>query len=302
MRDQLFIGVDGGGSKSRARVRDAKGRALGEGTAGPGNARLGLPAFEEVMKACRQALTAAGVGEADYGKVEAGFGLAGTAQEVHRQSVFAWPHPFRRIEVCTDAYAAWLGAFEGHDGAILIAGTGSCGLAVVGGKPVEVGGLGAEIGDEGSGMAIGRSAIRKSLWALEGRWPRSPLTDAVLADPHINHSREQAVVWASTAIPGEFAEFAPMVFDHAERGDALAVSLIEEAAADLKRVADRLIALGAPRIAMIGGVFDRILPWMAEELRPRLFKSDHDAADGAIHLIQWGMSGKASTGIRGAQV
>ena len=302
MNDRLFVGVDGGGSKTRARVRDLAGRALGEGSAGPGNARLGMPAFEEIMKACRQALTEAGVSPSEFGQVEAGFGLAGTAQEVHRQAVYLWPHPFKRIEVCTDAYAAWLGAFEGQDGAILIAGTGSCGLAVVGGVPIEVGGLGAEIGDEGSGMAIGRAAIRRSLWALEGRWPKSPLTEAVLADRRIDHNREQAVVWASTAIPGEFAEFAPLVFDHAEKRDPLGVSIIEEAAADLARIAARLIELGAPRIAMVGKVFDRILPWMPAEIGVHLFKSERDAADGAILLARWGLSGKASTGISGALV
>jgi glucosamine kinase len=302
MPDDIFIGVDGGGSKTRARVRDAEGGALGEGVAGPGNARLGMPAFEEIMKACREALTQARVSEGDFRRVRAGFGLAGTAQEVHRQSALRWPHPFASLEVCTDAYAAWLGAFEGEDGAIMIAGTGVCGLAVVGGVPVEVSGLGAEIGDEGSGMAIGRAAVRRSLWALEGRWPMSPLAEAVLADRRINHSREQAVIWASVAIPGEFAEFAPLVFDYAEKREPLAVSIVEEAATDLSRVAARLVELGAPRIAMVGRVFDRILPWLPADIRSHLFKSERDAADGAILLARWGISGKASTGLTGAQV
>ena len=302
MTDQLFIGVDGGGTRTRSRLRDSGGRLLGEGSAGPGNARLGMPAFDEVMKACRQALAEAGLRESAFAKISAGFGLAGTAQEVHRQAVLRWPHPFRTLEVCTDAYAGWLGAFGGEDGAILIAGTGTCGLAVVGGKAIEVGGLGAEIGDEGSGMAIGRAAVRRSLWALEGRWPKSPLVEAVLSDKRINYDRAQAVVWGSEAIPGDFADFAPLVFDYADKGDPLAISIVDEAAADLARLARRLFELGAPRIGMIGKVFDRIVPRLPEDVAKALFKPERDAADGAILLAQLGLDGSASTGIVGAQV
>jgi glucosamine kinase len=302
MSDALFLGVDGGGTRTRARLRDGSGRMLGEGSAGPGNARLGMPAFHEVMKACRQTLEEAGLGESEFRRVKAGFGLAGTAQEVHRQMVLQWPHPFRSLEVCTDAYAGWLGAFGGEDGAILIAGTGSCGLAVVGGRAIEVGGLGAEIGDEGSGMAIGRAAVRRALWALEGRWPMSPLAEAVLSDKRINHNRAQAVVWGSQAIPGEFADFAPVVFDYAERGDPTAVAIVEEAAGDLARLARRLFTLGAPRIGMIGKVFDRIVPWLPPDVATALFRPERDAADGAILMAQLGLDGSASTGLAGAQV
>ena len=82
--------------------------------------------------------------------------------------VYGWPHPFASMVVDTDAYASWLGAFGGRDGAILILGTGAAGLAVVEGRRTNVGGWGAEIADDGSGMAIGRTALRRSLWALEG--------------------------------------------------------------------------------------------------------------------------------------
>ena len=73
---------------------------------------------------------------------------------------------FRERVLETDAYAAWLGAFRGSAGAILILGTGSCGFTVVDGKPTYVGGWGFEVSDEGSGAAIGREALRRALWVL----------------------------------------------------------------------------------------------------------------------------------------
>lgn len=52
----LFLGVDGGGTRCRARLADAGGTRLGEGEAGPGNVRLGVPqASASVREAAVQA-------------------------------------------------------------------------------------------------------------------------------------------------------------------------------------------------------------------------------------------------------
>lgn len=81
----LYIGVDGGGTRSRARLRDADGRLFGEGDAGPaGNARLGEEAFAEALNACRKALTAEGLDEAGLARIHARLGLAGIAQAADR--------------------------------------------------------------------------------------------------------------------------------------------------------------------------------------------------------------------------
>lgn len=284
MAERLFIGVDGGGSRTRARLRDDTGAAIGEGLAGAGNARLGDAGYNEVMKACRAAVSAAGLGEDDLKRIHAGFGLAGAQQEVDRRSVVDRPHPFASLTVDTDAYAAYLGAFRGRDGAILILGTGSCGLAVVKGRRLNVGGWGADIGDEGSGMAIGRLAIRRSLWALEGMAPSTPLAEDILAA--FDRSGQNAVIWAGKATPGDFASFAPRVFDYAENGDALAVPILRDAAKDAAMLIDRLIALGAPSIAMIGGIFPRLYRWLPARLGPHLVEPEGDAADGAILMAE----------------
>jgi glucosamine kinase len=283
MVSPLFIGVDGGGSRCSARLRDADGRLLGEGSAGPANARLGDPAIVEVMKACRAAVAAAGLGEEALASMHAGFGLAGTQQDEHRQWVLGRPHPFASLSVDTDSYAAWLGAFKGRDGAILIVGTGSAGLAVVGGRRITVGGWGAEIGDEGSGMAIGRAAIRRSIWAHDGMGPLTALAENVLG--RFDGDPAKAVVWADAAHPFDYARLAPIVFDHADRRDPLALAILHEAALEVERHVTRLLDLGAPAIGMIGGVFPKILPWLAPPLRPylvRVVEGETDAVEGAI--------------------
>ncbi len=292
MAHELFIGVDGGGSRTRARLRDDTGRLLGEADAGPGNARLGDAGHNEVMKACRAAVKAAGLDEGDLAQIHAGFGLAGTQQDVDRQSVLDRSHPFASLAVDTDAYAAYLGAYRGKGGAVLILGTGSCGLAVVHGKRMNVGGWGADVGDDGSGMAIGRLAIRRSLWALEGMAPLTPLAEHVLAV--FNHNPQNVVIWAADATPGDYARFAPQVFERAENGDELATGVIEETARDATMLIDRLVALGAPSVAMIGSVFPRLKPWLPERVQPHLVEPEGDAADGAILMAARALQGISS--------
>ncbi|HEY7610526.1 MAG TPA: BadF/BadG/BcrA/BcrD ATPase family protein [Alphaproteobacteria bacterium] len=281
----LFIGVDGGGSKCRARLRDGAGPALGEGLGGPANIwRDPAGAMRSILEAGRGAAEAAGVPDSALARAHVGCGLAGAGQPSAVARFLAEPHPFAAISIETDAFAAWLGAFGGKDGGILIVGTGSCGLAVVGGERTYVGGSGAEISDEGSGAAIGRDAVRRALWAQDGRAPMSGLAAAVLAG--FAGGRQSVVDWARTAKPADYARLAPLVFEHAGRGDPLAVVLIEAAAAEIARIGRRLLELGAPPLAIIGGLAEPIRPWLPPDLSARMVPPLADAMDGAIMLAQ----------------
>jgi glucosamine kinase len=289
MAGRLFLGIDGGGSKSRARISDEDGTVLGEATGGPGNARLGDLAYSEIMKAARGALSAAGMKEADFAHIHAGFGLAGVQQDEDRDQIRNRPYPFASLIVDTDAYTAYMGAFNGADGAILILGTGSGGLAVVNGKRLNVGGWGNDIADEGSGMLLGRQAIRKSLWALEGMAPLTPLADSILNE--FDRNPPKVVMWAGRAIPGDYAKFAPRVFEYAKKGDELAVNLVEESAAGATMLIRRLLELGAPSVAMIGGIFPALHPWLAPEIQARLVMPASDPIEGAIRMAERSLRG-----------
>lgn len=281
----LFIGVDGGGSKCRARLRDGAGRALGEGLGGPANIwRDPVEAMRSVLEAGRGAARTAGLPESGLTHAHVGCGLAGAGQPSAVARFVAEPHPFASITVETDAYAAWLGSFGGKNGGILIVGTGSCGLAVIGGDRTYVGGSGAEISDEGSGAAIGRDAVRRALWAQDGRAPMTGLAAAVLAI--FAGGRESLVDWARTAKPSDYARLAPLVFEHARQGDPLAVVLIEGAAAEIARIGRRLLELGAPALALVGGLAEAIRPWLPANLAARIVAPLADAMDGAILLAR----------------
>lgn len=289
MPEPLLIGIDGGGTKCRARLSDLSGATLGEGGGGPSNVRLAPSlVMGSIMDASREAAAAAGLSEADLERAHAGFGLAGAALTSACDALRAEPNPFASIAIETDTHAAWLGAFQGEDGAIFIMGTGSSALAVVGGEAFEVAGYGAEVSDEASGQWIGRQAIRRALWVHDGRLATTPLAEAVLE--RFDNSAEKIIAFATDALPADYATLSPLVFEHAAADDPLARAIITEAAADAGRVIDRLIAVGAPAVALIGGVAQPLSAWFSPEHRARIAKPRGDALDGALLMARRAMA------------
>ncbi|QFU17748.1 BadF/BadG/BcrA/BcrD ATPase family protein [Microvirga thermotolerans] len=285
MTDSLFLGIDGGGTKCRARLRNAAGDLLGEGAGGPSNIRLDPDlVWSSILTASRAALAQAGLAEADLGRIHAGMGAAGAGQSSAVERLLSRPSPFASFSIDTDAHTAWLGAFGGRDGAILIVGTGSCGYGVVAGERRYVGGWGYEISDEGSGAAIGREALRRTIWAYDGRIPASALTNEILAE--FGHSPEAIVDWVGKARPADYARYAPMVLRYAQQRDPLGIELIEEAAKQMASIASRLLDLGAPALCLFGGLAEPLRPWLPPPLQEAVALPEADALDGAILLAR----------------
>jgi glucosamine kinase len=283
MSTPFFLGIDGGGTKCRARLRDANGILLGEGSGGSSNLRLDPElVWNSILTACREALAQAGLQESDLKAMHAGMGAAGAGQTSAVERLLSRPHPFGSFAIDTDAHTAWLGAFNGGDGAILILGTGSCGYGGVGGQCRYVGGWGFEISDEGSGAAMGREFLRRCVWAHDGRIPSTPLSDALLSE--FNNDLEALVDWVGNARPSDYARYAPLVLDHAGRRDPLGIALVEEAAAGATRIATRLLELGAPALCLFGGLAEPLKPWLPPPVQNTVVSPMADALDGAILL------------------
>ncbi|WP_240539984.1 BadF/BadG/BcrA/BcrD ATPase family protein [Salinarimonas soli] len=281
----LHLGVDGGGTGCRARLCAPDGTVLGEGRGGPANLRFGVAeALDAVAEAARHALAAAGLGEGDLARVAAGLGLAGASEPALATAAAAHPHPYGAVAIATDAGIACLGAHAGGDGGIVIVGTGTIAWAVIGGREHRIGGWGYPLSDEGSGAWIGAEALRRTLWAHDGRGPRTPLVEAVFdrfgGDPH------GIVAFMTGAKPRDFGGLAPLVVDRAGAGDPLAVAIMQDAGAHVDALARRLVELGAGRIALSGGLSGPIGPFLADETRRHLVPARGDALDGAVALAR----------------
>ena len=124
----LFLGIDGGGTKTHAILIDNSETIVGEGFAGPSNPmRVGVDrAAENILEALNKACDNARHVDSDIDA--AVIGLAGVRREDLRETVRTRLRQFLRtdeIEVVTDAEIALYGTTLGKPGIVLIAGTGS---------------------------------------------------------------------------------------------------------------------------------------------------------------------------------
>lgn len=279
----FFLGIDAGGTSCRARLTDATGRVLGQGVSGPANAGLGLDALvDTLLSAAREAFDTALVPFAEAGRTTAGVGIAGLSRSGARDWLEAAPLPFERTAFATDAVIANLGAHGGEDGATLVLGTGSVALLAIAGQTRTIGGYGFPISDEGSGAALGLSAMRHALRALDGRTVKTPLSTAITA--RFDHDPVRAIAWMDEAAPRDYAAFAPLVMDYAEANDAIARSIVENAAGHIERFIETIFEAGAPRCALMGGLAPRMRPWLRERTLRLISEPRGDALDGALRL------------------
>ncbi len=283
MNPSLFLGVDGGGTRCRARLCDRERQTLGEGEAGPANLRFGVEeSFAAVVSAARQCFAKARLPVELLNQTSACLALAGASEPFYLAAARAYPHPFGTILITTDAHAACVGAHGERDGGIVVAGTGTIGWGRIGSRHYRVGGWGFPVSDEGSGAWIGCEAARRVLWAHDGRiaWSGSlrEIYAAFHSGPH------ELVRWMSAAKPRDFGQLAKTVAVHALDGDPVASELMRLAATHIETLAMRLDDFGMKRIALVGGLAAAIEPWLSAEIRRLLVEPDGDALAGALHL------------------
>src|SRR5258708_10593445 len=123
----LYLGIDGGGSRCRARIEDEYGAALGEGSSGPATTRLGIDqAWRSILQACAAAAEQAGIAREDFARLHAGIGLSGLGRRGAQAALEQLAHPFASVRFISDGLASCLGAPVGVVGAIVVADTGAC--------------------------------------------------------------------------------------------------------------------------------------------------------------------------------
>jgi glucosamine kinase len=280
-----FIGVDGGGTRCRARLQNRAGQTLGEGMGGASNIRLGMgTVWRNIMIAVDQALAQASLSHADLPDIHIGLGLAGVSSSTSAQVTMDSGPAFGAMSVSSDAHAACLGAFSGRDGGILITGTGSAGYVFIAGVGRSLGGWGFEVGDDGSAAGLGRAALRAALRSLDEIAPASAMTRALISD--LGGKAADAIAFVTTATPSEYGALAPMIIAHALSGDIVAMRLVQDVADEIGLYVARLRSLGADRIALIGGMADPIEPWLNPAIRTLLTRPENDAVEGALLLAR----------------
>lgn len=310
MSGELVVGIDGGGTHTRAVVLDERGAELArrDGPAGIVQPRDPCAAAEAAAELTRAVLADAGAGSR---AAVLCCGLAGAGRWQEREAVrvgLMLAGVADRAMVVGDAEAALADAFGADAGVLVIAGTGSIAWAQGDAAPmpvpedadaevapervvVRVGGWGELLDDEGSGYAIGLGALRHIARSADGREPPTALTAAVLAAAAVG-AADDLIRYAAAASKAEIAALAPVVLQCADADDAAARRVRERcvsALAELAVTAARRAALAAPRLALTGGLIGMGGPLreeLAYALRPHFPQSaildrPVDAARGA---------------------
>lgn len=285
MTADYLIGVDGGGSGTRAVIQRVRGEVVGSGAAGPSALGQGVPqAWDNVLAAVRAGFAAAGVPPPAWSRCILAVGLSGVSHSPWRDAFLARDPGFARLEAETDSFTMLLGAHGGQPGAIVIAGTGSIAEALrADGSRATVGGWGFRVDDEGSGGWLGLQAVRHGLAAIDGRANPSPLARRVWM--HCGDEREELQAWCAESGQFEFAQLARAVFE-CEGSDPVAARLLQQATESLEELALAIDPRGRLPLAVSGSIGERLSPRMRPAVRCRLAPAKSGAAEGALMLAR----------------
>jgi len=282
---EYLIGIDGGGTGTRARVERADGMPAGYGTAGPSGLMHGVDnAWRAVLAAIEQAFAKAGTARPPLAGMAVGFGLAGVHNKQWAAEFAARNPGFGAIVVETDAFATLIGAHGGQPGAIVATGTGSVGEALLpNGERREVGGWGFPSSDEASGAWLGLRAINYVQRVLDGRDAPGDFARELIA--RCGGDRDGVFVWLANANQTAYAQLAPIVLGHADK-DKVAHDIMTDAGNEVAKIADALDPSGALPIALCGGLAEPLHAYLPERLLRRIVKPQADAAAGALRILR----------------
>jgi len=251
------VGVDAGGTSTRAALVDATGAVLGTGRGEGANPNAHAP--EAAAGRIAGVITTA-LGDRDPVDVQACVvGMAGVSKLSDAKVAAVFDAAWARIglpgvvRTVTDAEVAYASATPAPDGTVLVAGTGSIAGRIRKRRLAgTAGGYGWLLGDEGSAFWLGREAVRSTLEALGRGLPLEGLPSAVLAaalgpsglDVRTDAGRlaaSRALITAANAeAPVRLARFAPLVSAAHDAGEPAALEIVTRAAGHL--VANALAA------------------------------------------------------------
>jgi len=235
----MFLGVDGGGTKTAYAVIDASGRIRAQHV-GPSVSHL-VAGFSHAQAVLIEGIQAV-LAKADWAPGDLTFSFLGlpsygedSAVVDRLNSLPATLLKSGRYRCDSDMVCSWAGSLGCVDGISVIAGTGSMAYGEYQGRTARCGGWGEIIGDEGSAYWIAREGMNLFSRMSDGRAVRGPLYDLVRQRLGLSTDLDLCahVYGVEVNTRSAFAKFAPLVHDAALLGDAEAKSIFHRAAQEL---------------------------------------------------------------------
>jgi N-acetylmuramic acid 6-phosphate etherase len=301
----LYVGVDGGGSHTRAVLAGEDLAVRGRGEAGPANASSATirRVAEAISKAVDAAIDSGGVSVDRVSRILVG--AAGVETDPVRErltEILAPRYGAGRLAITTDARIALAGATKGDPegpGVVIISGTGAIAFGRnAAGEEARAGGWGPLVGDEGSRYAIARKGLAAALRAIDGRGPETAIRELLYAAEGIRLPKELTrKVYRPGVGPSDIAAYFPLVLEAARQGDAVARQIFDKAGEELalavNAVVRRLDLCGETfPVSCVGGAFaagDLLLAPLAARIereapRARIGPPAYPPEIGAVRL------------------
>jgi N-acetylglucosamine kinase-like BadF-type ATPase len=259
-----YLGIDGGGTKTRCVLADEKTVLARSMTGGCSVIRVGEQKAREALHAAiRQVCDASKISP---DKVRAVcIGVTGAARHAIAEKIqgivgeLISDGTLTKIEVIGDHEIALEAAFGAGAGVIAIAGTGSIVFGRnAAGQTARAGGWGFAVSDEGSGYWIGRRAISAVLNARD-RGLDTALVAMVL-DAWKIVTIDELVQQANATPPPDFPRLFPMVLRAADAGDTVALELLSDAGTKLAELTAVVIRHLTHRDANLAPGLTSVLP------------------------------------------
>ena len=281
----MYLGVDGGGTKTALALVDLDGHLLAQHLTGAAHyiatsmddVRSLLHAAVHTLLA-KAAVPAGAVDFAYFGLPSYGEDSALTAA---LDALPAGCLPAGHFRCGNDMVCGWAGSLAGGDGISVVAGTGSISYGERGGVAARCGGWGELFSDEGSAYWLACRGLNLYARMSDGRAPRGPLHRLFNSRLELKFDLDLcARVYSDVAVDrSRIAQLSRLVHEAAVSGDQQAAALFTQAAAELAELVDATRQrLGYPAdepvpVSYSGGVFahggDLLLPRFASGLRAR---------------------------------
>jgi N-acetylglucosamine kinase-like BadF-type ATPase len=279
---QLYLGVDGGGTKTALVLIDSGGEIRATHVA-PGcyYLSIGLDALGALLAAAvRTVLDKAAVppdaldfaffGLPAYGEDSA---LLGTLSRLPQQFLRAGAFLCGNDMVC-----GWAGSLLCRDGISIVAGTGSICYGERNGVAARCGGWGELFSDEGSAYWIACRGLNLFSRMSDGRAARGALYDLVRRSLQISEDLDLCA-HVFSQLGGDrarMAQLSKLVTQAARAGDEQSMAIVDDAARELALLVDATrrqleFAPGEPvPVSYSGGVFEHVGAMLKNEFTTRL--------------------------------
>lgn len=264
---KIFLGVDGGGTKTRFLLIDEAGKVLASHLEGPAYyLEIGLEGLREMLtRGIGQTLREAAVREEAVSHSFLGLPAYGEDSsllpDLDGAAADALPH--RRYSCGNDMVCGWAGALAGADGINIVSGTGSIAYGEFAGRKARAGGWGELFSDEGSSYWLAREGLQLFSRMSDGRSPRGSLYEQVRRHFSLQSDLDlcAAIYGKSAAQRSQFAQLSRLVIAAAKDGDRAAITLLERGARELADIVDGvrhqlpIPAAAAIPVSCSGGMF-----------------------------------------------